>query len=251
MVKLKFFLFVLSIAIVFHSMATAQDEIVLTSTEFPPYESKTLPNYGFVSEIVKTAFERIGHKVKVLFVPFERSIKMAQQGSVDGTYAIWYSKERELDFVFSDPLSSSSIVFYKRHDKSIDFGGQYDKLKEHTIGVVQGYINPPEFEKAHYLKQYKVKSEVQNLQMLFHGRIDLMLVDKLLAQHLINTKFPHYNNILVPMTTKLKEDILYLAISRKTNNYQKKISDFNEGLKQITKDGTIKKIIAKHKQSYD
>nr|ABY56072.1 hypothetical protein [uncultured bacterium pFosPlaG] len=244
--KLKYFLIILGFMIYAVGGVVAKEEISLTSTEFPPYESKTLPNYGFISEIVKIAYQRMGYTVKVDFVPFARSLLMVKDRDADGTYALWYREERAQWLLFSDPLPFSLIVFYKRKDRNIPFNGSYEALKPYTIGIIKGYVNPPAFDAADYLKKYPVTVEAQTLQMLVLGRIDLMIVDKLVAQHIINTKFPKYNEILEPMEPSLKEDPLYLAISKKAKNYQRKIKDFNEGLKQISKDGTMKKIIAKH-----
>jgi len=244
--KFRHCLIILGLVIYFVGEVTAKEEILLVSTEFPPYESETLPDYGFVSEIVKVAYQRVGYTIKVDFMPFARSLMMAEDGIVDGTFAIWYRKERTQRLAFSDPLLSSGVVFYKHKDRNIPFNGNYEALKTYKIGVVRGYVNPPKFDVADYLEKYSVGEEIQALQMLAVGRIDLMIVDKLVAQHIINTKLPEYSMILEPMEPLLKEDFLYLAISKKTKDYQRKLEDFNNGLKQILEDGTIKKIMLKH-----
>jgi len=39
---------------------------------------------------------------------------------------------------------------------------------------------------------------------------------------------------------------MYVMFSRKVKNYRKKLNDFNNGLQQITSDGTIRKIMENH-----
>jgi len=39
---------------------------------------------------------------------------------------------------------------------------------------------------------------------------------------------------------------LYLCISRKTADADQKLADFNKGLEQIKKDGTLEKIMKNH-----
>jgi len=75
----------------------------------------------------------------------------------------------------------------------------------------------------------------------------LILTGKITAQYIIKEKIPHVSKTIEWIDPPLKVDISHLVISKKSKNYKQKLGDFNRGLKEITKDGTIKKIMLKNK----
>jgi polar amino acid transport system substrate-binding protein len=222
-----------------------EKQVRLASSEYPPYFGENLKNNGFISEIIVEAFKEANYQVEVEFFPWARGLELTKRGKYDGMLALWYRKEREQWFVYSAPLPPNEIVFYKRKKDKITFN-TYQDLKPYSIGIVRGYANPPDFEKSDFLEKQEVTSDEQNLRKLFLKRIDLALIDRLLAKNIIDTKFPEYAEELEWMSPPLKIDIQYLVISKKAKNYRIKLDDFNSGLKQLSEKGMIEKIMAKH-----
>lgn len=222
----------------------ADKRIVLGSSQYPPFFGEHLPNYGVLTEITVAAFKREGYQVEVKFMPFARTLALGKAGTIDGIIAIWHTREREQWFVYSSPLLSSIVGFYKRKGAPINFT-KLDDLKQYRIGTVNGYANPPGIN-ADKLNLHEVVSDEINLRKLLLGRIDLVLIEKWVAQDLIRTKLPQESEKLEWMEPPLEYRSQHLVFSRKADDYLQKFRDFERGLKQLSKDGGLRVILERH-----
>ena len=118
-------------------------------------------------------------------------------------------------------------------------------MKPYTIGVVRGYVLPPGFAEAE-LKTAVAKDDEVNLRKLHKGRLDLVLVDRILAKHLIDTKIPQAVSDLEWLDPPAHIDIQYLVISKKASDHGAILAAFNAGLSALQADGTLKSIMARH-----
>lgn len=96
------------------------------------------------------------------------------------------------------------------------------------------------------MKTEEVTSDEQNIRKIYHERVDLILIDKGVAQYLIATKFPEYQEELEWMEPALEHVAQHLVLSKQVAEYRIKLNDFNEGLRLITEDGTLQRILTKH-----
>ena len=224
---------------------SSEKEIFLTSTEYPPYYGQKLKNNGFITEVIRAAFEKEGYKVKVEFYPWLRCKKMAENGESDGMYTLWHTEEREKWFVFSNPIPpQNAIGFYKRTDREITFEA-YQDLKPYIIGSVLGYAYPPEFMMAE-LKDSVFYTDEKLITKLVQGRIDLAIIDRLQGAYLLKTKFLTKNNQFEFMEPPLEMRQQYLVISKKSKRAQKIINDFNRGLEKVINNGFYDEITGGH-----
>jgi polar amino acid transport system substrate-binding protein len=222
----------------------SEDSISLSAAEYPPYYSKDLPNYGPVTELIVRAFNKSGYEVNIHFYPWLRGELLAQNGTHDGMIPPWHSKEREAAFVFSEPLFQNELYFYKQKNTHITFNHLQD-LKKYRIGSVKGYANPAKLTNAG-IKFEDVLLDRQNLLKLSIGRLDLALIDVKVAEFLIKTDTTIDPTTIERMEPMIESKMQFLTISKKTENYQKKLTDFNEGLKQLRSSGEYDKILSKH-----
>ncbi len=72
------------------------------------------------------------------------------------------------------------------------------------------------------------------------------LIDKGVAQHIINTRSPKYAEKLEWLNPALQVKPQYIAFSKKAKNYERILMDFNLGLIRLTEEGVVKKIMSKH-----
>jgi polar amino acid transport system substrate-binding protein len=220
-------------------------QVMLATTEYPPYYGELLPDQGVITEIIREAFKHAGYEVKIKFLPWKRALEMTRQGEFNALFTAWYREDREQWFGFSDPLPiANEIGFYKRKDCKISYRTIED-LRPYKIGIVRGYSNPAEFDKAK-LDTEEVTEDRLNIQKLAVGRIDLALIDKIIGQHIIDTELPESAQKLDWLDPPLKIDDQYLMFSKKFDDYREKIADFNRGLHQIIEAGIVKAIIIKH-----
>jgi polar amino acid transport system substrate-binding protein len=235
----------LAIAFVGSVCVADDNKLSIVADNYPPYYGKELRNGGLLTEIVAEAFKRAGYDVEIKFMPWKRALEGAKAGKHDGLFTLWYREEREEWFVYSDPMSpASEIGFYKRKGSEIYFQ-TFEDLKPYTIGVGRGYATPPGLDEAS-LKTSLARDDEENLRKLHKGRIDLALTDKLVAKYIINTRIPDAAPHLEWLPPTLHVETNHFAISRKAENFNMKLADFNRGLAAIEADGTLKAIIAKH-----
>lgn len=223
----------------------AMEKVKLASLEYPPYTGNDLKNQGFITAIVKASFKEVGLDISVRFLPWARALDSAKNGKFDGLFTIWKRKEREEWFVFSDELPANEIALLKLKKDNIKFKKMED-LKPYKIGTVRGYADPDEFNKATYLRKEKVKNDKINIRKLMGGRIQLVLTDKYLAEHIINTDFSKQKNMFDWLSPSLKIDPQYIAFSKKSPRYKELLERFNRGLQEIKKKKIYQKIMKEH-----
>lgn len=221
------------------------EEVSLTSCDWEPYAAEKLRNYGFTSEIISKAFERVGYKVRFKFLPWKRAMMETKRGKYDALYSAYYSEERAKAYALSEPYTKSPVVFCARKDANIT----YTKLRDLTpykIGIVQGYVNTPEIDKADYL--YKDKgavNDLQNLLKLLKGRTDIIIIDKYVAISIMKKNLTIKGDVKF-LDPPLEVKPLFVMFSKAVPKYEKRLADFNQGLKTITDDSTLDNILKKH-----
>lgn len=228
------------------SSLQAEDRPVrLASLDWAPYIGKNLPDQGYIAVIAREAFKRMGHKVEIAFLPWARALEESRKGYYDGLFPEYYSESRKKEYVFSNKFPGGPIGFYKRKESNISYKTLED-LKPYSIGVVRGYINTEAFDKADYLTKDPASSDEINIKKLERLRLDLIVIDKFVAAYIISNKYPAFLDKLEFLEPPLEVKPLYIAFSKQSEGYEKRVKRFNQGLKEIYDDGTMDKILEKY-----
>ncbi len=197
-----------------------------------------------VVDISKEALKRVGYEVKIRFVPWERAMREAQSGKVDGIIGAWYKKERTEFFEYTDVVNTQTLILFKRTGQEIEYKTLMD-LKDYTFGVVRGWTYTKEFDNADFLQKEVVSKSKQNILKLIHGRVDIVPEVKEEVEELMNSELPEHIGSIETVGEPLKVQEIYTMISKKNPNHKKIAEDFNKGLKMIKKDSTYAEIIKK------
>lgn len=225
-------------------LAAVDKNIEIVATEYPPYYGSELQNQGFITEIVVSAFDRSGYDSTIRFLPWQRAFDGTKAGKYTVLYTMWYRKEREEWFEFSDALPANEVGFFRRVGDDISFSNFAD-LKPYTIGVVRGYVNPPGFDEAGLTTEV-VDNDALNLNKLLRGRIDLVLIDKIVGQHILNINHAQHKHEVEWMKPPVRVETQHLVVSKRAPGSRTLLDDFNRGLTAIIADGTVKQIMQKH-----
>ena len=199
---------------------------------------------GYLFAIAQEAFKRVGYEAKAEYLPWARAIKVTMEGESDVTIG-YYTKERLDKMSYSDPIGKIDLVFYQKKDKGISYS-KLEELKPYLIGMQRGAVINEEFDSATYLKKEPADSPHINMNKLFAGRIDLLLEQRDVIQQYLVKEYPNKMDSIVAIEPPVITKGYYCIFSKKRPNYEQKIRDFNVGLKMITDDGTLKKIIAQY-----
>jgi len=221
------------------SGAHGNEKIVkLSSLEWPPYIGAEMENQGYVAEAVRAAFERRGYRVEIEFFPWNRAVAMAHDVKVYGYFPEYYSDEVAKDYILSEKFPGGPVGFFKRKDKDISFA-KLEDLKGYRIGVVKGYVNTAEFDAASYLTKDESVDDLMGLKKLLAGRTDLFFCDKFVGNYIGKKNFPDQIAEIEFMDPILEDKPFYICFSRATPDGQRIAEDFNNGLAEITADGTL------------
>jgi len=183
-------IFIVTLVLLFSGSQGIADEktVSLAVLDWKPYAGEELEKFGFGSQILTAAFKRAGYNVTFNFMPWVRALKDTEIGKYDAVCYGYYSDSRSKIYALSNPFIESPLVFYKHKDSNISYRSLQD-LKPYRIGVVRGYVNSEQFDTADYLIKDEVSNETLNLKKLLNKRVDLILIDKFVAQYLLNTVF--------------------------------------------------------------
>lgn len=223
-------------------MAQARDRVVLATLDWEPYIGRNLKQQGYVAMIVTQAFKRSGMDVEIQFHQWSRVIGLAKQGKVDGYFPEYYSDAITDYASFSDPIPGGPLGFFKRTSSKISFTN-IEKLKGYRIGVVKGYTNTKAFDMANFLIKHPVKDDLSNLRLLLAGRVDLVVADKYVGEHLVRIHLPSQASAIEFLPRILEEKALYVCLSKKSSRPHVYLNAFNNGLRQMKADRTLEKLL--------
>jgi len=223
--------------------SNAEKEVRLVAGEhYPPYYSEKLPGKGFISQLITESFTASGYSVEVDYVPWARAIKSVKTGEYDGIFSIWYRKDRESWGAFSDPFFSNEIVLLKKKTLALEYESIQD-LKGLSVGVIRGYSNPKLFRDAEYFTKEETSDSEHNLIKLERGRVDLILIDKMVGEYLMQAKKTLNREDYEWVGEPLEVTPQHIAFSKQVADYEAKRAAFNKGLKIIKENGVLDRIL--------
>ncbi|WP_232417785.1 extracellular solute-binding protein [Methyloversatilis thermotolerans] len=226
----------------------------LAAAEQPPYIGPAHPREGYVAELVRAAFERVGYTVDIRFYPPARARSLAASGQVDGLLPVPHDDAFTPEFALSDPFPGASVGLLKKRSLDIHYPPDAPVRPAETLrglanlrfGAVRGTSVWSAFDAAAFLKREYVDQDLQNLDKLALGRIDLMLVDKFTASDLMILHRPHLIGQLDFMQPPLFRSDFHIAFARRAPNHERLRADFNRGLAALAREGRVDDILTRH-----
>jgi polar amino acid transport system substrate-binding protein len=151
-------------------------KLSLTTGALPPLTAA--PGYpGFIDQLARAMFKRIGVEVEVTAVPTERSLINVNSGLDDGDIFRVAGVEQEYPNLVRIPektLDNDFVVFTKRTDIRIR---TWDDLKPYSVAFATGW-KPYERNVKMVRELTKTPSIQELLPLLENGRADLVLMDR-------------------------------------------------------------------------
>lgn len=241
---------ILTTLFIVSSPLARQQPLTFAAIDYPPFYGESLPDNGPMIHIIRRAFQLSGFKVNVVFIPWVRAMMWSKDGEIDGIIGAWKTEERHQHFIFSSAIYPNTTVFYKRKDHPIQYT-RFADLKEqgYLLGSVLGYGQPAGMVESGIEIIY-VTQDTQPFKLLSKGRVDLIVVDKDYAKHvLIQPTFATVAQNIEPMDKVIERKQQYLMISLATNLPHKKMAAFQQGLLQLCNSGELNDILTAHQLS--
>ncbi|CAH0535981.1 substrate-binding periplasmic protein [Vibrio marisflavi] len=222
------------ICLLFSSLSSAQT-VKLATGEWAPFQSATLKNDGYVSQIIVEAFAEEGYDVELIYMPWKRAMEEAKQGRVDGTFLWGKSEERSKHFSYTAPVVTLTNVLFQRTDNPITWN-KPEELKAYKIGGIDGFSYGIEkWEEQGFIKLERIFVAENNYKKLALGRLDFVIEDRDVGMAIIHR---------IGLQGKITENnqpvnnrSYYILMPTDSPRTKQLINTFNRGFSKVVEDG--------------
>ncbi len=223
------------------SLLFAQEKNIVLSTEnIPPYAyAEAGETRGLYFDIAQKALDKSGYQLLMMTQPANRNLLMIKHQLIDGIIGIPNKPPLFGRAYLSDPVITISINPITLSNHPIPYQSIND-LKALTIGAVSG----AGFEEAFPSLNFDlVTHSSQNVGKLLFKRIDVILEDPVIIQHVAQSTYPQYQNEFRVLQPPLLVVDLVVGFSADAPESQRKLDAFNLGLARIKENGEYAQIL--------
>lgn len=173
--------FVLAWAGLTPAWAQVQD-ILAVGTEFSfIFEKSTAGQYhGYAVDLLTKLAQKSGHTLRFEILPWSRAQWMVEQGQAQILIGPYKSAQRQDKFEYAQrALFRDQIVFYVRKDSGMGWNGDYRRLQNSRVAVIQGWVYGDAFEQARALIKPAIASNLSSaINLLETRRVDYLASNK-------------------------------------------------------------------------
>ncbi|HHU63366.1 MAG TPA: transporter substrate-binding domain-containing protein [Clostridiales bacterium] len=194
---------------------------------------------GVAVDIAKAIGNEIGYDIEVMAVNWEQAQLMVLNGEADGLLQINPNPERNELFDFSRSLLKSDFSMFVRNGNAAL--RSIDDLKNKRVGVEAGGYPYTLLQRYETIDIEIIKDWTTSFKALSTGDLDAIIVDRWIGEYeLANSRIADIKIVDPPIETQ------YSRIAVKKGDTET-LSLINSGLKKITEDGTVDKIMGQWK----
>lgn len=195
------------------SFAARGEKLRIVTEPWAPYVyEQGGKNLGLDYETTAIVFQRLGIEVEWQFLPWKRCLSMLETGQADGALDIFHSAERDATLLYpSEPLSDVEFVMFYANDRPHPFNS-LEQLKGLTIGTSPGYLYSPDFSQSDLFVREPAPTHEANFGKLVRARIDLLITDRRVGQHLLDEL--NIRDLITENPTIISRQSQFLAVRR-------------------------------------
>lgn len=237
--------FLLFALFLFHASSSSEENSIrLITGEYSPFTSTHLSGHGILTKIVIESFQAKGLEVKkVNFAPWKRASYETEQVIYDATFPYAKNSWRKERFFYSDLLHRGKLHFITVKEMEKDFQKE-ENWKGKVICHPLGWnIEQVQEEVEKYQLLLTRTSDVETcFRLLAAKRVDLINLNITFAKRIIRDLYGDLERFSF-LNNKVKDDSVYLMVSKKNPRAKLIIDQFNEGLKKLKRNGRYRAIL--------
>ena len=242
--KKKFLAVLLTLFPFFALGATAQADTIkiVSDTAYAPFEFKDSDQTykGIDVDIINKVAEIKGWDIDMSFPGFDAAVNAVQAGQADAIMAgMTKTSEREKVFTMSDTYYDTKVVIATTKANTIS---KYEQLKGKKVGVKTGTAAQRFLEKSKDKYGFTLKTfDTGDLMYnsLSAGDVDAVMDDQPVIEYAINQG----QNLKISMKGEAVGSFAFGV--KKGSKHEHLVTEFNEALAQMKKDGSLEEIINK------
>ena len=222
------------------ALAADPAHLKLFTEEYPPFNMVDGSGriVGMSTEVVQQVLQRAGISHDIELLPWVRAYNRAILERDSCVYATTRTEQRESQFKWIGPISETAWVLFARHDTSRPVNSLED-VRAYRIGGYSGDALAQYLIARNFDVDLATQDE-QNIRKLLAGRIDYWATGKYSGSLLLaREKVSNVRAVLTFNTT-----FLYLACNIGMSDHL--VSQLNDTLRKMQKDGTVAKINARY-----
>lgn len=224
--------------------------IVLSTEDFYPYtiyDGKTDDFTGIDIEILREIYGRRGYGIKCRNVTFASALRLVGKGHADIIPTLIKNDQRAEYMNFSDT--------YREANKDIFLTGigsgvridSIEDLEKYTVGIVKGYTYTKILmENNRIRKDISVNEDILFTKLLKNQIDAVILNDSALEESM--EKYDLKGKVAVQKYSILDQELGRRMAFTKHGNSKQLVEIFNEGFKEISRDGSLDRIYKKYDQ---
>jgi polar amino acid transport system substrate-binding protein len=222
-----------------------RSELTVVYTEWRPYTYKEAEEArGLEIEVVKAVLERMRIQPRFVHLPWNRCLKMIEDGGADALVSLLRTPEREAYTIFpAEHISVSRTVLFTRTGKEIRYRGSLKDLRNFRIGVISGFSYGKTFDSATYLKKDEVVNAEKLVEMVVSGRHDLGVENQVVL--ITEAKKQGVEKKIQILSPPIHTQRLYVGFSRK-RDLRRLATGFSETLAGFKKTEEYDVILRKY-----
>jgi len=241
--KKKILAFLLFLFLLFSLGYVNADTIkIVSDTAYAPFEFKdTDQTYkGIDVDIINKVAEIKGWNIQMSYPGFDAAVNAVQAGQADAIMAgMTKTKERENVFTMSDTYYDTKVVIATTKSNKIT---KYEELSGKTVGVKNGtaaqrFLESIKDKYGFTIKTFDTGDLMNN--SLSTGAVNAIMDDKPVIEYAINQG----QDLSINMDGEAVGSFAFGV--KKGSKYEYLVTEFNEALAQMKKDGSLDKIINK------
>ena len=168
------------------SLSAFGEKLRIVTEPWAPYvydDKGTMRGLDYETTVI--VFQRLGVDIEWQFLPWKRCLAMLDQGNADGALDIFHSHDRDSLLLYpSEPLSEVEFVLFYANDQPHP-AETLEDLRGLTVGTSPGYLYGDAFSQSSVFNREPAPSHEANFGKLSLGRIDLVITDRRVGQHVI------------------------------------------------------------------
>lgn len=224
------------------SFALPAEPVRIVSSEFVPHNGEYLPNQGYAIQLLREIFATQQQDVYFEFLPWPRALLQAKEGEAAAIVSLWYSAERARYLDYPTPLYTNKVMLYHNKQRPLNFiKPEHLPVTRLRLGMVRGYSYPDVINTLPFDK-VEVNTDLESLKMLALGRVDLVVCEQLVAEHLLKTELASYNTIEAAGPA-LEERPMYIGFSKAHPQGALLQHKYELGLKQLKQQNRLARLL--------
>ncbi len=245
---IRFVALLVLVLCLFPSIGTGGDKIIRVGlNDFPPwkYAAEDGGAKGIDVALLRAWLEPHGIEIVFTQAPFNRLLKLMEDGKLDLLSSVLRRPEREEYMAYLEPpyQRKSTKAFYLRADEAKELT-RYEDLSDLRIGVLRGASYFARFDNDRKLQKFESADDPLLFQQLLAKRIDALVITENSGDYHVLTEYLGEKVAKAPYRYDKPLEV-YFTLSRKSS-WREERQELESSLKALIDEGEHKRMIQEY-----